>query len=167
MSKVLIVYFSRTANNYVGGSIQYLTKGNTEVVAKTIQRLTCGELYEIKPIIPYSTDYQVCIEEAKRDLNQDARPFFKYPPVSLEGYDTIYLGYPNYFGTMPMHLFTFLEAYDFSGKTIKPFCTHEGSGMGHSERDIKRLCPSATIEKGLAIVGSTVTTAENTIRKWL
>lgn len=167
MEKSLIVYFSRAGNNYVSGSIQYLTKGNTEIVAEMIQRLTGADLYEIKPVIPYSIDYQECVSQAKHDFYQQKRPAFKYPPLSLDGYDKIYIGYPNYCGTMPMPVFTFLESYDFSNKIIKPFCTHEGSGLGHSEQDLKQVCPNAIFEKGLAIVGSRILTAENLIKKWI
>jgi flavodoxin len=85
----------------------------------------------------------------------------------MESYDVIYLGYPNWWGTFPMAVFTFLEAYDFSGKTIIPFCTHEGSGMGGSERDIKKLCPGARVEKGLPIKGGSVQGAEKEISSWL
>ena len=85
----------------------------------------------------------------------------------MEDYDTIVLGYPNWWGTMPMAVFTFLESHDFFGKTILPFCTHEGSGMGHSESDIKAVCPGAKIEKGLAITGSKVNKSEKTIEGWL
>ena len=79
----------------------------------------------------------------------------------------IYLGYPNYWNTMPMAVFTFLEQYDFTGKVIRPFCTHEGSGMGSSETDIKTLCPGANVEKGLAIHGSRISGAKAQLEKWL
>ena len=86
---------------------------------------------------------------------------------SMDGYNVIFLGYPNWWGTMPMAVGTFLEAYDFSGKTILPFCTHEGSGLGHSERDVKKLCPSARVLPGLAIRGGSVGQAEKVIAYWL
>jgi len=85
----------------------------------------------------------------------------------MDEYDVVFLGYPNWWGTMPMPVFTFLEAYDFTGKTIVPFCTHGGSGMGHSEGDIKKLCPAAKIAKGLAIHGGSVQKAESAISDWL
>ena len=92
------------------------------------------------------------------DQKRDARPELKEYPDSLDAYDTVYLGYPNYWGTMPMPVFTFLEHFDFSGKVIRPFCTHEGSGMGRSEADIRRICPDAVVKKGLAVRGSAVRT---------
>ena len=88
-------------------------------------------------------------------------------PDSIDGYDTIVLAYPNYWGTMPMAVFTFLEHYDFSGKTILPLCTNEGSGMGGSERDIKRTCPGAVVKSGLAITGSTAANSREAIKRWL
>lgn len=166
MSKNLIVYFSRKGNNYVSGSIKNLSVGNTEVAAKMIQEIVGGDLYEIEPTTLYSEDYEVCIKEAQRDLSANARPDFKNPLKSIDEYDTIYIGYPNYWGTMPMHVFAFLEKYDFSGKVIKPLCTHEGSGLGNSESDIKKLTKGAKIEKGLAIKGGNVSTAKVTIEKW-
>lgn len=162
-----IAYFSRRGNNYVNGEIKNLSVGNTEVAAKLIYELTEADLFQIEPVVAYSTDYSECIEEAKQDQRRDARPELKVWPESLDAYDTIYLGYPNYWGTMPMAVFTFLERFDFSGKTIKPFCTHEGSGMGNSERDIKRLCPHAKVEKGLAILGANAKKAESIIQKWI
>lgn len=130
--KKLIAYFSRADENYVGGAIKNLTVGNTEVVAKIIQEITGADLFKIEPLESYSKNYSECIEEAKQDLKREARPELKTYPESLDCYDTIFLGYPNYWGTMPMSVKTFLEKFDFTGKTIRPFCTHEGSGIGIS-----------------------------------
>jgi len=88
-------------------------------------------------------------------------------PDGVNEYNTIYLGYPNWWGTMPMAVFTFLESFNFSGKTIAPFCTHEGSGMGKSERDIIKLCPGAQLVTGMAIYGSSVLKSDEEVRKWL
>lgn len=167
MSNKLIVYYSRNAENYVSGKIETLTVGNTETVAKTIQKLTGADIFKIEQKVPYSESYNECIAQAQDDQRKDARPELKAFPKSLEQYDTIYLGYPNYWNTMPMAMFSFLEHFDFSRKTIKPFCTHEGSAMGRSESDIKRLCPNAKVEKGLAIFGSAALRAEEQIKKWL
>ena len=108
-----------------------------------------------------------CIEEAKKDLRENARPALTSYPDSIDAYDTVILAYPNYWGTMPMAVFTFLEKYDFSGKTILPLCTNEGSGMGHSESDIKKAVPGATVKKGLAITGSKAADAGRAVKKWL
>lgn len=163
----IIIYFSRKDENYVNGMIKNLTIGNTEIVAGMIQKLTEADLFKVEPIQPYSKNYNECIAQAQADQNRNARPELKNYPESLEQYDTIYLGYPNYWGTMPMVLFTFLERFDFNGKTIKPFCTHEGSGLGHSIEDIKRLCPTAIVEKGLALHGGSVEKSEKEVDKWI
>ncbi|MDL2219347.1 flavodoxin [Ruminococcaceae bacterium OttesenSCG-928-O06] len=163
----LIAYFSRAGENYVNGTLQTLSVGNTEVAAGVVQQAAGGDLFKIAPMVAYAADYSACIDEAKQDQKRGARPELKEYLPGLDGYDTIYLGYPNYWGTMPMAVFTFLEKYDFAGKTIKPFCTHEGSGMGKSEADIKRLCPTAKVEKGLAIVGGKVQAAEEAITAWV
>lgn len=164
---ILIAYFSRQGNNYFGGNIVNLPIGNTEFVAKIIEKLTGGDLFKINPVKKYSEDYQKCTEEAKADLQTNARPELTEYLDSIKNYDFILLGYPNWWGTLPMPVFTFLERYDFSSKTILPFCTHEGSGMGHSEHDIQRVCPQAIIVKGLPIRGSSVKKAEKDIQRWL
>lgn len=163
----LIAYFSRAGNNYVSGAIQNLEVGNTEIVAKMINKLTGSDLFKIDPLIAYSEDYSECIQQAKQDKKRNARPELKDYPENLDQYDTIYLGFPNYWDTMPMAVFTFLDKYDLTEKTIKPFCTHEGSGMGTSESDIKSLCKQAIIEEGIAIQGGKVNDSEPIINKWI
>lgn len=163
----LIVFFSRSGNNYVNGSIKNLPIGNTEAAAGFIRELTGADLFKLEPVKPYAADYTECTNEAKRELNEKARPEVKAYPASLDGYDVVYLGYPNWWGTMPMCVFTFLERFDFTGRTIKPFCTHEGSGMGHSEADIRRVCPGAKVEKGLAIHGADVAQSRDVIENWV
>lgn len=167
MSKKLIAFYSRADENYVNGVIKTLDIGNTEIAAGIIKELTDADMFKIEQIQAYSKDYNECIAQAQSDQKRDARPELKSYPDSIDGYDTIYLGYPNYWSTMPMAVFTFLEHFDFSGKTIKPFCTHEGSGMGSSERDIKRLCPDTIVEKGLAIHGGSVQRSKKDIEKWI
>lgn len=166
MSGILIVYYSRKGENYWGGSIKDLPKGNTETVAEMIAEITGGDLFEVDTVKPYSADYHTCTEEAKRELNENARPELKQYPDSLDGYDTIFVGYPNWWGTMPMAMFTFLERYDLSGKKIVPFCTNEGSGMGRSETDLKKICKGASVEKGLAIQGSTAASSGKRVSEW-
>lgn len=163
----LIAYFSRKHQNYVSGTIRNLKTGNTEIAACMIQKFTEGDLFKIEPMQEYSKDYNECIAQAQADQRRNARPELKCYPESLNSYDTIYLGFPNYWGTMPMAVFTFLEHFDFSGKTIRLFCTHEGSGLGDSEKDIRRICPTANVEKGLAIQGGCVAHAEKEIQAWL
>ena len=167
MSKILIAYYSRTGENYVSGQIKTLKTGNTAIAAGIIQQLTAGDLFQIEQAAPYSQIYNECIEQARADQNRDARPALKNCPDTLGEYDVIYLGYPNYWNTMPMAVFTFLERFDWNSKTIRPFCTHEGSGPGRSESDIRRLCPGAKIETGLAIYGSTSAEAGPAMKKWL
>jgi len=166
-SKRLIAYFSRKGNNYVGGSIVNLPIGNTEVIAKKIQGLTGGDLFRIETIEAYPEDYTAATHVAQEEKKNNARPELTAKVDDMDSYDVIYLGYPNWWGTMPMAVFTYLEAYDFSGKTIIPYCTHEGSGMGSSERDIKKLCPNAKVTPGLAIVGGSVGRADKDVASWL
>jgi flavodoxin len=166
-SKTLIAYFSRPGSNYVNGSIVNLPVGNTEITAKKLQNLTGGRLFKIDPANKYSEDYHICTEEAQKELRANARPELSKYLDSIDGYDTIILGFPNWWGTMPMPVWTFLVRYDFSGKTILPLCTNEGSGMGNSEADIKKLCPGADVKRGLAIQGSSVGHADREIEGWI
>ena len=167
MSKPLIVYFSRKGENYWNGSIKNLPKGNTEVVAEMIAALTGGDLFEVDTVKPYATDYYACAGEVKAELRERARPELKKYLDNLDGYDTIYVGYPNWCGTMPMAMFTFLEHYDLSGKTVCPFCTNEGSGMGYSERDLKQVCKGATVKSGLSIHGAEAAQSRDRVEAWV
>lgn len=165
--KPLIAYYSRKGNNYLNGRIVYLEVGNTEVVAKIIQEQTGGDLFEINTIKTYPEDYTETTNVAMEEKRKNARPELIRMVDQMDLYDVIYLGYPNWWGTFPMAVFTFLESYDFSGKTIIPFCTHEGSGLGNSERDIRKLCPNAKVLPGIAIRGGSVKSAGNSIKTWL
>ena len=166
MEHILIVYYSRKGQNYWAGSIRDLPKGNTEIVAEMIQQAVGGDLFEVNTVKPYSADYTTCTQEAQAELRANARPELKEYPDSLDGYDTIFVGYPNWWGTMPMAMFTFLEHYDLSGKRIIPFCTNEGSGMGSSERDLKKICTGAAVERGLSIRGCEAAKSENKVSAW-
>ena len=166
-SKTLIAFFSRAGENYAGGSMVNLQVGNTEVAAKMIQKLTKGDTFRIRTGKDYPAGYNETTEVAKQELRQKARPALSSCVDNLDDYGVIILGYPNWWGTMPMAVFTFLEAHDFSGKTVIPFCTHEGSGLGRSESDIRQTCPAAKVLKGISINGGSVQRAENDISAWL
>ena len=167
MAKTLIAFFSRADENYFGGAMRYVPVGNTEIVCDNIWRLIEADRFKIEMKRPYSPVYMSCIEEAKQDLRAKARPELTALPESIDGYDTVILAYLNYWGTMPMAVYTFLEAFDFSGKTILPLCTNEGSGMGSSEREIRRLCPGAKLKPGLPVTGSRAAQAEPQLKRWL
>lgn len=165
--KNLIVYYSRRGENYWNGTIKNLTKGNTEIVAEMIQNIAGGDLFEIQTVKEYSLNYYTCIEKAKKELHNEERPELKSFIDNIEVYDTIFIGYPNWWGTMPMAVFTFLEHYNLSGKTILPFCTNEGSGMGSSEKDLKRICKGAILKPGLSIHGAEAKSAQTKVTNWI
>ena len=167
MAKTLIAFFSRADENYFGGAMRYVKVGNTEIVAGIIKDLIPADSFKIEMKNPYSPVYMTCIEEAKKDLRAKARPELVSVPESIDEYDTVILAYPNYWGTMPMAVYTFLESFDFSGKTILPLCTNEGSGMGSSEREIKKTCPGADVKKGLPITGSMAASSKSSVERWL
>lgn len=164
--KNLIVYFSRKGENYWNGSIRSISKGNTERVAEFIQKAVGGDLFEVDTVKPYAKSYNECIEAAKAELRANARPEIKGFVEDISAYDTIFVGYPNWWGQMPMCMCTFLEHYDLTGKKIVPFCTNEGSGMGSSERQLRSLCKGATIADGLSIHGAEAEKCEAKVATW-
>jgi flavodoxin len=166
-SKCLIAYFSRPGNNYVGGTTVNLPVGNMEVIAMMIQEMTAGDLFRIEAVHPYPEDYTETTEIAKEEMRTNARPKLTSHLESIASYDVMFLGYPIWWGTMPMPVFTFLDDYDLSGKTIVPFCTHEGSGLGRSVSDIKKICPQSTVLEALAVRGGEVRNAQDEVSGWL
>lgn len=164
--KTLLAFFSRADENYFGGQYRYIEIGNTEVIANQIKELCNTDVYKIEMKKPYSKVYNTCIDEAKKDLQANARPEILNMPANIDDYDNIILAYPNYWGTAPVAVFTFLESFDFSKKTVYPLCTNEGSGMGRSEADIKKIA-KCEVKKGLSIIGSNVNSAKPQVEKWL
>ena len=167
MAKTLIAYFSHAGQNYSHGGIRNLVFGNTEVVAKKIHAMIDSDLFYIDTVRKYPDDHMKKIEIAKREYSENARPELTGRVAGMEKYDTVIVAYPNWWTTMPMAVFTFLESYDFSGKTICPLITHGGSGFSNSLKDIQRLCPDARITKGLAINGDDAAACDKDVEKWL
>lgn len=164
--KQLIAYYSRRGQNLVNGSVRELRLGNTEIAASVLQKVTHGACFRIKPVRDYPKDYYQCIDAARQDLRTKHYPELKDLPQSIGDYEIIYLGYPNFWGTMPMAVAAFLKRYDFSGKRVRPFCTHEGGGFGRSLEDIRALYPGAVIEPGIAIRGSDIMQSLGKIEHW-
>ena len=167
-AKVLVAYFSRTGENYGVGVIE---KGNTEIIAKMIAEKTGGDLFRIESVNAYPSGYDDCTEAAKEEKNLNARPELTASVSDFDDYDVIYLGYPIWWSDMPMPVYTFLESYDFSGKTVIPFCTHAGSGLSGTVSSIQKTCPGATVRDGFAIAGTTAQndreSAEKQVSDWL
>ena len=166
MAKNLVLYFSHTGENYFGGTIKSVSKGNTAIAAEIIAAQVDGDLFELVPEVPYSENYRECVKQASAEWHEQARPAVHALP-DVSGYDTIYLGYPNWCGTFPMCVATVLESLDFAGKTIRPFCTNEGSGMGSSERDLANLVPAAHVGAGLSINGGHAAECADKIAAWV
>ena len=152
-NKILIVYFSHS--------------GNTRIVAEKIKNATGGAIFEIIPTIAYPTDYNTVVDQAKKEISKGYKPELKSKINNIEQYDIIFVGSPNWWSTFAPPVATFLSSYNFNGKTIVPFITHEGSEMGHSVADIKKLCPKANVLNGLAIKGTKVNNSDTEISKWL
>ena len=165
--KTLVAVFSKTGEQYAVGTI---AEGNTMIVAKMIAQATGAALFEIRPAKPYPEGYTVTTEIAKKELNANVRPALAEDKDASE-YDTVFLGYPIWWGEPPMAVLTWLESHDFKGKTVIPFATHEGSGMGRSERTLKKVLPGANFRTALALRGATAQNdrpaAKKAVDKWL
>ncbi|EHI99187.1 hypothetical protein CDLVIII_2575 [Clostridium sp. DL-VIII] len=153
MAKSLIVYFSHS--------------GNTEVIANIINDKVKGDLFKIDTVEVYPTSYSEVVEVAKKEKESNSRPKVTTKVENMSYYNVIYIGFPNWWSTMPMSVFTFLESYDFTDKTVIPFCTHGGGKMGNSQVDIKKLCPKSNVLRGFSISGSSVRASEKEVSIWL
>jgi len=151
-SNILIAYFSFS--------------GNTATVANQIQELTEGDLFEIKTVEPYP-EYNETLDIAQQEQKDNARPQLSVSVENMDNYDVIFVGYPIWWSSAPMAVFTFLEEYDLSGKTVIPFCTHDGSQLGRSVTDITAVLPGSTILDALAIRGSSAVDAKIDVRAWI
>ena len=165
---ILIAYFSRTGENYSVGTV---SKGNTAIVAELIAEQTGGDLFEIVPVTPYPDSYSEMLAIAQQEASENARPEIAETVENMADYDTVFIGYPIWNADMPMIVYNFLESYDFTGKTVIPFNTHEGSGQAGTQRTIASMLPDATVLNGLAIRGGTAQNshddAAEAVAEWL
>ena len=160
--KSLIIYFSRADENY---SVGYIDKGNTEVVAEYVKKITNADMFKLEPLVPYAKDYSTCIEEAKERIGNAP---IKNAINDISKYEIIYIMTPIYWGTYAPEIETAIKDLDFTGKTIRVITTHEGSFLGNVISDVKRICIGATIDSnGLAILGSTVKDAKEKVENWI
>ena len=160
------------ANNSASGDgnilIAYFSwGGNTKGIAEEIQHQTGAELFEITMVDPYSDDYNTVLDEAQRDQNEQARPELASHVENMEQYDTVILGYPNWWASIPMPVASFLEEYDFSGKTIIPFCSHGGGRFGQSLTAISKLVPDAAMGEALSIHYDGGSSMPDDVSEWL
>ena len=163
----LIIYFSRSGENYFGGELKNIEKGNTEVIAEYIQEFTGADLFKVEPAVDYPESYMECTDIARKEKENNARPDVKEKLDNIDGYKTIYIGFPNWWGTLPMPMLTQLEQLNFEGKIVKPFVTHEGSGFGSSKKDLEKSCSGAEIKKELSVPGADVYTAKDIVNSWV
>lgn len=151
--KILIAYFSWS--------------GNTKAVAEAIHARTGGDIYQIVPENPYSQTYSVTVDKAKEDQQANARPALKNMPPKIDQYDLIFIGYPNWWGSMPMPVATFLESCTWQGKTVVPFFTHGGGGVQNCDRDLRKLTAGANVYEYLCLPGNKAKTSQTEIDSWL
>ena len=161
--RVLVAYLSRAGENYNVGEPRegsasaayagYIEKGNTAMMAAVIAELTGGDLFEITTVTPYPEDYAAMLQVAQEEIDTDARPALASQVENMADYDVVFIGYPIWHGRMPQAIYSFIEAYDLTGKTVIPFNTHEGSGQSGTQRVIEAALPGSTVLQGLAIRG--------------
>ena len=151
--KVLVANFSRT--------------GNTRKVAAMIHAGVGGDLFEIETVVPYPSDYEAVKAQAMREQESGFRPALKGGVPDFDSYQVIFLGYPIWWARIPPPVASFLSGHSFSGKTIVPFCTHQGSHFGQTLSDIRRLCPQARLSGGLAVWGRDADNAHQEVSRWL
>ena len=161
--KSLVIYFRRADENYAVG---YIDKGNIEVIAEYIRDLIWADLFKVEPQNPYFKEYNTCIEESRERQNSHNAPIID-KNLDLTPYEVIYIGAPVYGGEMPEEMVTALKNLDFTGKIIRPFVTHEGSGLAGIPNQLKKICKNAKVKNGLAIRGSIVYEAKDQVQNWL
>lgn len=166
MQKNLIIYYSRRGTNYVNGEILDLPVGNTELCARYIQEAVGGDLFEVRTKVPYSLDYKECTRQAWKEVQDNSRPLLETYLEDVSGYNNIFVLGPCWCGTYPMAVFSLLDRLDLTGKKLFPLMTHEGSGMGNSERDLRRLYPKASFGTGMAIHGADAKKAQQAVADW-
>ena len=166
MAKNLIIYYSRKGENYVNGRIESLKKGNTEICAEFLQKAVGGDLFEVQTVNTYSEDYHTCTEEAAQEVKDNARPELKHYLDDIDSYDNVFVCGPCWWGTFLMPVFSLLERLDFTGKKVMALMTHEGSGLGNSERDLRKICKGATFGTGIAVHGADAAKAKAAIAAW-
>lgn len=166
MAGTLVVYYSRKGENHMPGGIQVLEKGNTAFAAEFVAQAVDADLFEIDTVTPYAENYRECCGQAIAEAKAKARPAIKGFVENMEQYDTIFVCFPNWCGTAPMCVFTFLEHYDLTGKRIAPLCTNEGSGLANSEKDIAASCKGAVVLPGLSVRGHQAKDSRETIAEW-
>ena len=166
MAKNLVVFYSRKGENHMPGGVQYLEKGNTNYAAEYIAKALGADLFEIETAVPYAANYRECCMQAVAEAKSGARPELKGFVEDVSGYDTIFVCFPNWCGTAPMCVFTFLDHYDWTGKKVLPLCTNEGSGLANAPKDIAKACAGAVIGEGLSVKGHQVKDSEEIIAAW-
>lgn len=165
--KTLVIYYSRKGENYFNGSVKSISKGNTEIIAEFIRDSVGADLFEIETVKQYDASYMTCIEEAKAELRENARPELKTYLDSVSDYDRIIVAGPCWWGTYPMAVLTQLERLDFTGKKVYPVMTHEGSGLSGAPAALKRYCVGASVGEGLSIHGADAADSRAKVEKWL
>ena len=161
--KTLIVFYSRTGDNYEVGNI---AKGNTHIAADIIAETVDADMFEIKPVEPYPADYRECTEVAKREQEANARPAYVGKVENFEQYDTVYLCYPIWWSDLPMIVYTFLEQNNFDGKTVIPLCT-SASEVFIGKEDIENHAKGSKVLEGLGIRGKDCQYEQDKVRNMI
>jgi flavodoxin len=177
-SRVLVVYFSYADNEKLASGVDASARasvqmdnnkpiGNTGLMAKWIAQETNGDTYSIKTVKPYPNNYDETVKIGKTEAENGTKPELQQQPLELKDYDVVFIGYPSWWGGMPMAMYSFFDTYDLAGKMIIPFCTSGGSGFGDTTDAIRKLEPQATVMQGLAISANDIAGSKSQVTQWV
>ena len=166
MGKSLVIYYSRKGENYVNGGVRKLDKGNTEYCAEFIRDAVGADVFKVETVKDYPADYYACIDEAKEELRRKDRPELRSYLDSIADYDNIFICGPCWWGIFPMAIYSQVERLDWKNKKVSVLVTHEGSGLGSCERDIRKACSGAVFGRGLAVHGADAARSAKTVADW-
>jgi len=161
--KSLVVYFSRTGENSVGGKIEVIEKGYTEIVAQKIAKLTDAHLFKLEPVTPYPFNYAECVKRANNEGFVD----YLHPEFRVDAYDVIFIGFPNWWRSYPRIVATFIKNNTWIGKTVIPFCTNEEGAFGIGESELKASVKGAIVKEGFAVKGLDAENCDDKLKAWL
>lgn len=162
----LVIYFSRSGENYMDGKVVNLERGNAQVLASFVQEVTGADVFRVETVEEYPKDYTTCTEVAKKELQKKVRPLLKQYLEDLDAYSHVFVVGPCWWGTFPAAMFSQLERLNWKGKKVCILMTHEGSGLGNCERDLKRICKGSRFGKSLAIAGRQTDASREQVQEW-
>ncbi|MBR0462060.1 MAG: hypothetical protein IJJ00_05055 [Erysipelotrichaceae bacterium] len=165
--KTLVAYFSYIGETELNRQVVEINKGHTEIVAEKIARMTGADLYKIEPVTPYPKKYDDIVAIVRKENEENPKVEIRNLLPSIAEYDTVYIGFPIWYRTYPRVVASFLSNYDFTGKTVKPFCTNDEGSFGIALLELKSQLKGADVKPGIAIHGADVNAADDKLEAWV